>query len=64
MEDVKFKNTQYLVKLPSTEIIPFVSDNYMVSLTLSVPRGHPCPQIQMIHIFQLRAVKKIIFGLL
>ena len=44
MEDVKFKNTQYVVKLPSTEIIPFVSDNYMVSLTLSVPRGHPCPQ--------------------
>ena len=34
------------------------------SLTLSVPRGHPCPQNQMIHIFQLRAVKKIIFGLL
>ena len=32
-----------------------------VHITLSVPRGHPCPKNQMIHIFQLRAVKKIIF---
>ena len=39
-------------------------DPTFTNVTLSLPRGHPCPQNQMIHIFQLRAVKKIIFGLL
>ena len=32
MEDIKFENNRYVVKLPFNENIPFVSDNYDVSL--------------------------------
>ena len=32
MEDIKFENNQYVVKLPFKENNPFVSDNYDVSL--------------------------------
>ena len=32
MEDIKFENNRYVVKLPFKENIPFVSDNYDVSL--------------------------------
>ena len=32
MEDIKFENNRYVVKLPCKENIPFVSDNYGVSL--------------------------------
>ena len=32
MEDVKFENSRYVVKLPFKENIPFVSDDYDVSL--------------------------------
>ena len=32
MEDIKFENSRYVVKLPFTENIPFVSDDYDVSL--------------------------------
>ena len=32
MEDIKFENNRYVVKLPFKEMIPFVSDNYDVSL--------------------------------
>ena len=34
MEDVKFENNRYVIKLPFTENIPFVSSNYEVSLKL------------------------------
>ena len=32
MKDTKFENNRYVVKLPFKESIPFVSDNYNVSL--------------------------------
>ena len=32
MEDIKFENSRYVVKLPFKENIPFVSDDYDVSL--------------------------------
>ena len=32
MEDIKFENNRYVVKLPFKENIPFVSNNYNVSL--------------------------------
>ena len=32
MEDIKFENNRYVVKLPFNENIPFVSDNYDVNL--------------------------------
>ena len=33
MEDIKFENNRHVVKLPFKENIPFVSDNYDVSLS-------------------------------
>ena len=33
MEDIKSENNRYVVKLPFKENIPFVSDNYDVSLS-------------------------------
>ena len=32
MEDIKFENNGYVLKLPRKKNIPFVSDNYDVSL--------------------------------
>ena len=33
MEDIKFENNWYLLKLPFKENIPFFSDNYDISLS-------------------------------